>query len=132
MTVTPGSRSSSTRAVEMMESLVARFVWVVGMEGDDHGVVILQVGGQDPGAVGGGVTLPMDEVLQVAVAAAALVSGVQYRLHHEGYSSIVADDRVGWLRSVSVWERVAMVLLQEGDVEDRVDLHGVGKLESEG
>lgn len=89
MTIPPGLSASSTRAVRRVivssDSFVARAFGIACMEVQDQRVIGFDIGGDNPGAVGYGVALPVDKVLQVTVCALSRVFGVQdlfYGVYH--------------------------------------------------
>lgn len=122
VTVPPGSSSSSTRAVA--DSFGARLVGIASVEVDDEGIVVGDVSGDSPSAFFDRIALPMNEILK----GVALPSRVQDALDIVGVFAVEDNRRCG-RRNGAGGVRVGSVLLEEGNVEDGMDLHGRREVE---
>ena len=124
VTVPPGSRPSSVRAVNTGE---AWLVGVLGVEVDNQLVIVVELRCRDPGAVRFVKALPMNEIAELATVKLRIQNGFNLPMFFT-----VDDLGIRMFRNWSGRECVREIPFKQGDMEDRVDLDRVREQESKG
>ena len=113
----------------LLDSFESRLVRMSKVKADNLGEIGFQLCSRYPGSFGNVETFPMNEVVELPVAASSSDFGIEYRLYEPSLFTFFVDDRIRRRIYLTRGELVRMELLDERNVEDGMDTHGCGKYE---
>jgi hypothetical protein len=90
---------------------------------DNLGKSGLQLCSRYPGSFGNVESFPMNEVVELPVAASSSDFGIEYILYEPSLFTFFVDDRIGRRIYLTRGELVRVELLDERNVEDGMDAH---------